>query len=135
MAHLGSMKERGLRPRTISSRWQAISRWLNWCVEFVLIESSPASKIKRPKVPKTRKPFLAEEEFDALLAQCPMDTLAGARRQAMIWMMATNGIRRLEMWSLTRGILIGVGQRFGLSTARVRRSAKFHSITGVRSRC
>ena len=100
--HLGSMRERGLKPRTICSRWQAITSWLNWCVECQPIEKSPAAHIKRPKVPKTRKPFLTEEQFDALLAECPLDNLAGARRRAMIWMMATTGIRRREMWSLTK---------------------------------
>lgn len=67
-----------------------------------MIESSLAKNIKRPKVPKTRKPFLTEKQFDLLLAQCPLDTLVGARRQAMIWLMATTGIRRREMWSLTK---------------------------------
>ena len=102
LAHLGSMKERGRKPRTISSRWQAITTWLNWCVKFGLIGSSPAAEIKRPKVPKIRKPFLTEEQFNLLLTECPLDTLVGARRQAMIWMMATTGIRRNEMWSLTK---------------------------------
>ena len=51
LAHLGSMKERGRKPRTISSRWQAITTWLNWCVEYGLIESSP-------KCPRSESPFL-----------------------------------------------------------------------------
>jgi integrase/recombinase XerD len=98
--HLGSMKDRGLAPRSVRSRWQAITTWLNWCVEWELIDLSPALHIKAPKVPKTRKPFLSEEQFAALLDQCPLDTLGGSRRQAMIWMLATSGIRRREMWSL-----------------------------------
>ena len=98
--HLGSMKDRGLAPRSVRSRWQAITTWLNWCVEWELIDLSPALHIKAPKVPKTRKPFLSEEQFAALLDQCPLDTLGGSRRQAMIWMFATSGIRRREMWSL-----------------------------------
>ena len=102
LKHLGSMVERGLKPRTVSSRWQAISTWLNWCVEGELIESSPAGRISRPKVPKTHKRFLTEQQFYLLLAECPLDNLVGARRQAMIWMMATTGIRRNELCSLTR---------------------------------
>ena len=61
---------------------------------------SPALHIKAPKVPKTRKPFLSGDQFAALLDLCPVDTFLGARRQAMIWMLATTGIRRREMWSL-----------------------------------
>ena len=36
LKHLGSMRERGLKPRTIRSRWQAITTWLNWCVSWGL---------------------------------------------------------------------------------------------------
>ena len=32
LQHLGSMRERGLKPRSIRTRWQAITTWLNWCV-------------------------------------------------------------------------------------------------------
>ena len=102
LQHLGSMRERGLKPRSIRTRWQAITTWLNWCVEWGLIDASPAARIKAPKVPKTRKPFLTPEQFASLLDLCPLNTLAGARRQTMLWMMATTGIRRNEMWMLTK---------------------------------
>ncbi len=78
LQHLGSMKERGLKPRTIRTRWQAITTWLNWCVEWGLIDASPASNIKAPKVPKNRKPFLTEQQFIALLDLCPLNTFTGA---------------------------------------------------------
>ncbi|MYC35642.1 MAG: tyrosine-type recombinase/integrase [Chloroflexi bacterium] len=100
--HLAAMKERELKPRSIRTRCQAIKTWLNWCVEWNLIESSPAAKIKAPKVPRTRKPFISEKQFSALLELCPLNTFAGARRQAMLWMMATTGIRRNEMWMLEK---------------------------------
>ena len=102
LQHLGSMRERGLKPRSLRTRWQAITTWLNWCVEWSLIDASPAAKIKAPKVPKTRKPFLTEEQFASLLDLCPLNTFAGARRQSMLWMMATTGIRRNEMWMLKK---------------------------------
>ena len=100
LEHLGSMKDRGLAPRLVRSRWQAITTWLNWCVEWGLIDLSPAARIKAPKVPKTRKPFLTEEQFASLLEICPLNTFAGARRHSMLWMLATTGIRRNEMWML-----------------------------------
>ena len=100
--HLGGMKDRDLAPRTIRSRWQAITTWLNWCVLWGLIESSPGSQIKAPKVPKIRKPFLSKEQFETLLDICPLNTPTGARRQSMLWLMVTSGIRRNEMWMLTK---------------------------------
>ncbi len=102
LKHLGLMRDRGLKPRTIRTRRQAITTWLNWCVDWDLIDSSPAAKIKAPKVPKTRKPFISEQQFSALLELCPLKTFAGARRQAMLWMMTTTGIRRNEMWMLKK---------------------------------
>ena len=105
LQHLGSMRERGLRPRSIRTRWQAITTWLNWCVDWGLIDSSPAARIKAPKVPKTRKPFLTEGQFASLIELCPLNTFAGARRQSMLWMMATTGVRRNEMWMLKLGDL------------------------------
>ncbi len=53
-------------------------------------------------MPKTRKPFLTDEQFAALLDLCPLNTFAGARRQSMLWMLATTGIRRNEMWMLKK---------------------------------
>ena len=105
LQHLGSMRERGLKPRSVRTRWQAITTWLNWCVEWGLIESSPAERIKAPKVPKNRKPFLTEDQFASLLELCPLNTFAGARRQSMLWMLATTGIRRNEMWMLRKADL------------------------------
>ena len=96
------MKDRDLAPRTIRSRWQAITTWLNWCVSWGIIESSPGDQVKAPRVPKVRKPFLTEPQFQTLLDLCPVNTLTGARRQSMLWMMITSGLRRREMWMLTK---------------------------------
>ena len=30
LEHLGAMKDRGLAPSSVRSRWQAITTWLNW---------------------------------------------------------------------------------------------------------
>ena len=99
------MKDRGCAPRTVRTRWQAVTTWLNWCVEWELIGSSPAAHVrapKVPKVPKVRKPFLNEHQFQALIDLCPLNTLTGARRQSMLWLMATTGVRRREMWMMTQ---------------------------------
>ena len=94
---LSDMKDRGLAPRSVRTRWQAITTWLKWCVAWEFIEVSPGTQIKAPKVPKIRKPFLSKEQFQALLDLCPLNTLLGARRQSMMWLMASSGIRRREM--------------------------------------
>ena len=71
-------------------------------MDWELIESSPAAHMKAPKVPKVRKPFLSQGEFEAMLNLCPLNTRAGARRQSMLWLMVTTGIRKREMWLLEK---------------------------------
>ena len=39
LEHLGSMKDRGLRPRSIRTRWQSITTWINWRVAWSLVDS------------------------------------------------------------------------------------------------
>ena len=56
-------------------------------------------------MPETRKPFLTEQQFAAMLYLCPFNTFAGARWQTMLWIMGTTGIRRIEMWMLRKKLL------------------------------
>ena len=97
MVHLEEMKSRGLDPRSLRSRLQAISTFLTWAEQWEVIPANPARRIKHPKVPRTRKEFLSQEAFQSLLELCPLSTLVGARRQAMLWMFATTGMRRREL--------------------------------------
>ena len=50
LKHLASMKDRGLAPRSVRSRWQAITTWLNWCRP----RSSSMSRSGERKERKTR---------------------------------------------------------------------------------
>ena len=72
LEHLASMRQRDLKPRSIRTRWQAITTWLNWCVEWGLIEvSSPASADQSPQGPqRSRKPFV-----DRRAIRCPVGSL------------------------------------------------------------
>ncbi len=103
--HLSNLKDRDSAPRTLRTRLQAIKTWLKWCVAWELLERSPATQIRSPKVPRTRKGFLAENQFEALLALCPLNTFLGARQQSMLWLLVTSGMRRREMWMLKRADL------------------------------
>ena len=97
LAHLESLKSRNLAPRSVRTRLQAISTMFRWATEWEIVSENPASRIKPPRVPKTRKPFLKPEAFASLLDLCPLNTMLGARRQTMLWMLATTGVRRLEL--------------------------------------
>ena len=76
-----------------------------WATEWEIVSGNPAGRIKPPRVPKTRKPFLKPEAFTRLVDLCPLNTMLGARRQAMLWMLATTGVRRRELTLLQLGDL------------------------------
>ena len=121
LAHLESLKNRGLAPRTVRSRLQGISTMFRWAADWEIVPENPAARIKPPKVPKTRKPFLKPEAFAKVLDLCPLNTMMGARRQAMLWVLATTGVRRRELsllqledlnWKLGQiRVLHGKGQK------------------------
>ncbi len=103
--HLNDLKDRGARPRTIKGRWLRIRAFFEWAVSWELVVSNPALKYRPPKVPKTPKRFLSVEAWNKLLAICPLNTFTGARRQSMLWLLATTGLRRRELFSLSLGDL------------------------------
>ncbi|MFQ6029240.1 MAG: tyrosine-type recombinase/integrase [Dehalococcoidia bacterium] len=102
MAYMEAMRERGNKPRTVRSRLQAVKTMFNWAKQWELVPENPVKQIKPPRIPKRPKPFMSEADFQKLLDICPLATLVGARRQAMLWLMVTTGIRRRELKMLTR---------------------------------
>ena len=101
LGYLEYKKRQGNRPRYIRSIYQHVNTFLNWCVEWGIIDPSPSAKIKPPKVPKVRKPFLKPDDFRALLNLCdPPVNMIRARRLAMLWLFATTGLRRMELAAL-----------------------------------
>ena len=70
-------------------------------VEWEIIATNPVSKVKSPRLPRVRKPFLTEAQFQELLDLCPLTTLLGSRRASMLWVLATTGMRRRELRMLT----------------------------------
>ena len=60
----------------------------------------PGYQDSTAKGPEVRKGFLPPWGIEALLDLCPVSTFLGARRQAMIWVMATTGARQMEVTCL-----------------------------------
>ena len=100
LGYLEHLKSRGMAPITVRTRLASVKAFFNWAVEWDLLETSPAAKIRPPKVPKVRKGFLPPWSMQALLDLCPVSTFLGARRQAMIWILATTGARHMEATSI-----------------------------------
>ena len=102
LAHLEEMKLRGLAVATIHTRRRALHAWFAWMVDWEILEVNPVTKVKSPRVPRVRKPFLDETSFHKLLDLCPLNTRIGSRRASMLWVLATTGMRRRELCLLER---------------------------------
>ena len=100
LTYLEHLKSSGMAPISIRTRLGTLKAFFNWAVEWDLLESNPAEKIRPPKVPKVRKGFLPPWGMQAILDLCPVSTFLGARRQAMVWVFATTGARHLEVTSI-----------------------------------
>ena len=105
MGHLEELKLRGLAVASIHTRRRALHAWFAWMVDWELISANPVSKVKAPRLPRVRKPFLTEVNFQQLLDLCPLSTLVGSRRASMLWLLATTGMRRRELHMLSREAL------------------------------
>ena len=105
MGHLEELKLRGLAAASIHTRRRALHAWFAWMVDWEIISANPVSKVKAPRLPKVRKPFLTEANFQKLLDLCPLSTLVGSRRASILWLLATTGMRRRELYMLGRNDL------------------------------
>ena len=105
MGHLEELKLRGLAAASIHTRRRALHAWFAWMVDWEIISANPVSKVKAPRLPKVRKPFLTEAHFQKLLDLCPLSTLVGSRRASILWLLATTGMRRKELYMLGRNDL------------------------------
>ena len=102
VGHLEVMKSRGLAAASIHTRRRAIHAWFAWMVDWELVPANPVSKVRSPRLPRVRKPFLSESDFHKLLGLCPLSTFLGSRRASMLWLLATTGMRRRELLMLSR---------------------------------
>ena len=100
VAHLEAMKLRGLAASSIHTRRRALHAWFAWMVDWEMVSINPVSKVKSPRLPRIRKPFLSESDFNRLLDLCPLTTLLGSRRASILWLLATTGMRRRELLML-----------------------------------
>lgn len=97
---LDGVKRQGRAPETVRGYYRVLSAFFTWAQTWEMVKQSPMEKLKPPKVPRVRKGFLKPDEFARLLAVCPPSTFLGARRQAMLQLFKTSGLRLSELASL-----------------------------------
>lgn len=119
-SYLAWLKENGRASWTLRTIYRALKAFYNWMLEEELIKASPLAKIKPPRTPKIRKPFIGEEQRDQLLRICPVTSFMGARSNAMIWLLWSTGMRISELaglqlasmdWERDRLKLFGKGRK------------------------
>lgn len=79
----------------------AIKGWFKWLARQNLITSNPASELELPKIPK-RLPrvVLTANEAERVLSQCDVTNAFGVRDRAIIELLYSCGLRRIELTRL-----------------------------------
>ena len=135
LGHLESLKRLGRAPRTVRSRLQAIKTMLRWAVEWDILQVNPADRSGHLRSPRSASLSSRKTPFNNCWTICPLNTLLGARRQSMMWFLATSGVRRRELMLLNLEDLDWTRAKSGYATGRVKRSARCLSCVKPSFRC
>jgi integrase/recombinase XerD len=91
-----------LRASTQASRLTVLRQWLEWMVEQQILPENPAIRLKLPKE-EYRLPsnYLSLSEVEAVFAIVDLSTPAGIRDRAILEVLYSTAMRRLELCNLT----------------------------------
>lgn len=96
--YLVEARESGLSSQYQNNLARAIRAWLNYCVRDELLERSPMSNVKMPKIQRKILSAYTEDEVAAILDSCP--TL---RDTALVLLLLDSGVRSAELLALNVG--------------------------------
>lgn len=96
-AWLGSVRDAGRAPATVSVYYRSLQPFFAWAIEEGFVKTSPIVNMHPPAVPEQPVPVLGLDELRRLLAACEDDTFEGKRDVAMIRLFADTMIRRGEL--------------------------------------
>ena len=99
-AYLAFLNEKGYARRTIARRISALRSFYKFLVRENILEASPLTKVRSPKLEKKLPSFLDEVEIDELLA-LPDSKPLGRRDQAVLELLYATGCRVSELVGLT----------------------------------
>jgi site-specific recombinase XerD len=102
-AYREALKASGMAVATRKHKLSIIRRFYAAAQKYALIQHNPAEGVRGGKdltAPEEKIQFLAEQALSALLAQIPLDSLAGARDRALVALLAIHGLRRIEVHRL-----------------------------------
>jgi integrase/recombinase XerC len=93
--YLVALQDKGLKDTSVNAAARAIRRFLNFCVQEELIESSPMAKVRMPRIDRRILPALETDEVNALLEAAGND-----RDKAIVLFLLDSGCRSCELVAL-----------------------------------
>jgi len=99
-AFLVDLRERGMKPATVSQRFRSLQQFFKWLAEEGEVKASPMANMKPPHVPETPPPVLTSDELRRLLATCDGTSFDERRDSAIIRLFLDTGMRRGELSGL-----------------------------------
>ena len=99
--YLAELNEKQYARRTIARRISALRSFFKYLVREAVIEYSPLTKVRTPKLEKKLPVFLDEIEVNELLIMPDKSKVLGVRDQAVLEMLYATGCRVSELVGLT----------------------------------
>ena len=92
------MKEKGLHQVSVSTYLTALRRFCQYLVDIGLLEENPARAVKGNRRPSSHsRSALKRSEIDALLDVLELESIIGARDQAIVYLMLFAGLSEIEI--------------------------------------
>ena len=99
-AWLGSVRDAGRAPATVSVYFRSLQPFWRWAIEEGFVHESPMGNMRPPIVPEQPVPVLTLEQLRALLRASEGARFEDRRDTAIIRLLADTGIRRGELAGL-----------------------------------
>lgn len=100
-AWLGSLRDEGRAPATVSVYHRSLQPFWRWAIEEGFVAESPMRHVKRPIVPDKPAPILSDDQLRALLKACEGRAFEDVRDLALVRLALDTGCRRGELAELT----------------------------------
>ena len=99
-AWLGSLRDAGRAPATVSVYYRSLQPFWRWAIEEGFVRESPMGNMRPPIVPEQSVPILSLEQLRALLKACDGSRFEDRRDTAIVRLLVDTGIRRGELAGL-----------------------------------
>jgi site-specific recombinase XerD len=100
-AYLAELKGKKRSPVTIRSYYISLRTWFKWLVRDGRIDHNPMDSITPPRIPKTFKEILSEDEIADLFAACDdFGPFQAARYKATLAVLFDTGVRLAELTNM-----------------------------------